>query len=318
MITLTDAEWTALEGWREAGEHNWEEGLGASGLDAVRWAEEDGRAVPGDVDQDAAQGWLFFRRMKGRIAARRIATADLAALQTYGEALSWDETAESSVDRSAWEKVSAYTGNPDGGAPWWLWPAVGFAGAILAAGVAARLWRWRQARRAPLAETSADPAPPHGGGGGGASGGTTEAPAEPVYNGGWESQDEAAGLSEQREGGLPLSDRMRLNANCNGPAAKTVKWRYDIRLTNYFWHLWDKGERDPVLLTMDLLALDSPQCAWPPDLGAAEWADVIWEGTLAAVSNYVGHIEAGTLSELGYDPHDPHEGMHVKPLVVWA
>lgn len=112
MIALTDAEWTALEGWRQAGEENWEDSLGSSEVDAVRWAEEAGEPLPTDVDQDAAEGWLHFRRMKARIAARQITDQDLASLQTYGEALSWDETAESSVDRSAWEKVYAYTRNP--------------------------------------------------------------------------------------------------------------------------------------------------------------------------------------------------------------
>jgi len=218
-----------------------------------------------------------------------------------------------------WSGISRLRIVPNPSDPWWLWPAVGFAGVVLAAGIAARLWRWRQARRAPLAETEADPAPPaRGGGGGGPDTGGAGSTTEAVYSGGWASQDESAGLSDQREGGLPLSDRMRLNANCDGPAAKTVKWRYDIRLTNYFWHLWDKGERDPVLLTMELLTLDAPQCEWPPDVGASEWADIIWDGTFAAVSNYVGHIEAGTLSEYGYDLSDPHEGMGVKPLVVWA
>jgi hypothetical protein len=111
---------------------------------------------------------------------------------------------------------------------------------------------------------------------------------------------------------------MLLTLSCDGPAAKAIKWRYDIRLTNHFWALWQDGMRDAVLITMELLSYDSPHCAWPPDVGAPEWADVIWNGTFAAVENYIARIEDGTLAEYGYDLSDPHEGMGVKPLVVWA
>lgn len=203
--------------------------------------------------------------------------------------------------------------------PWWVWPAVAFAGTVLVAGVGARLWRWHKGRASPLATSSQTPPTPNSGGGGGGGVPSSEpAKAESVYGGGWASQDEAAGLSSQREDGLPLSDRMLLTPNCDGPAAKAVKWRYDIRLTNHFWALWEDGMRDAVLITMELLSYDSPHCEWPPDVNAPEWADIIWDGTFAAVAHYIARIEDGTLSEMGYDAHDPHEGMHVKPLVVWA
>lgn len=138
------------------------------------------------------------------------------------------------------------------------------------------------------------------------------------YGFGWASQDESAGLSQRTEGGLPLSDQMILDADCSGPAVRVVKWRYDIRLTNYFWHLWRQGERDPVLLTMGILELDSPHCSWPPDVDAPRWQDVIWEGTLAAVTNYVNLVESGEIYELAWDPLDPREDLSVKPLVAWA
>ncbi len=69
---------------------------------------------------------------------------------------------------------------------------------------------------------------------------------------------------------------------------------------------------------MQVLEFDNPQCAWPPDVGASEWADIIWDGTLQAITLYVDLINEGRLSELAWDPNDPHLGMGVKPLVVWA
>jgi hypothetical protein len=73
-----------------------------------------------------------------------------------------------------------------------------------------------------------------------------------------------------------------------------------------------------VLITMKVLALDNPHCEWPPDVGASEWADIIWNGTLEAVTMYVDLIETGRLAEFSTDLNDPSAGMHVKPLVVWA
>ena len=192
-------------------------------------------------------------------------------------------------------------------APWWFWGAIGLGAATL---VGVGVYAVRQSRRvSPLAD---DPAP-----------GPEELPeglvwADNPYGFGWESKDAEFSLGQETEDGLPLSDRMLLNADCSGPAAKTVKWRYDIRLTNIFWDSWKKGVRDPVLLTMQVLEFDNPQCAWPPDVGASEWADIIWDGTLQAITLYVDLINEGRLSELAWDPNDPHLGMGVKPLVVWA
>lgn len=193
-------------------------------------------------------------------------------------------------------------------APWWFWGAIGLGAATL---VGVGVYAIRQSRR--VSPLSDEPAP----------GGGEELPeglvwADNPYGFGWESKDAELGIGQQTEDGLPLSDRMLLNADCSGPAAKTVKWRYDIRLTNRFWTEWDEGERDPVLITMRVLAMDNPQCEWPPDVGASEWADIIWSGTLEAVTLYVTLIEEGTLSEFAWDPKDPTAGMHVKPLVAWA
>lgn len=114
-IDLTDAEWDALEGWREAAQENAESDLGASGLDAVRWAEQEGLGVPADVDWDAAENWLYYHRMKARVGGRRVTEDDMRALHVYGEALSMDELAEDSVDRALWEKTYDLARNPRGG-----------------------------------------------------------------------------------------------------------------------------------------------------------------------------------------------------------
>lgn len=186
-------------------------------------------------------------------------------------------------------------------APWWFWGAIGL-GATTLAGVG--LYAWRQSRRVPPLADEQEQLP------------EGLAWADNPYGFGWESKDGELGLGQQTEGGLPLSDQMVLNANCSGPQVKVVKWRYDIRLTNYFWHWWKKGMRDPVLLTMKVLELDSSHCAWPPDVDASEWADIIWDGTLQAVTTYVDLIESGRLAEFSWDPMEIHS--KVKPLVVWA
>lgn len=189
--------------------------------------------------------------------------------------------------------------------PRWMWPALALSSALLVGAAAWRFRSWRT-RRAILAS------------GGGGSPPKAQAAAESVYAGGWESQDASAGLDKKTEGGFPLSDRMLLNATCDGPAVKVVRWRYDIRLTNYFWKLWSDGERDPVMITMGILALDSPHCDWPPDVGASQWADIVWDGTLTAVSTYVGLIEDGTLVDYSHDAWDLAERGGIVPLVVWA
>lgn len=104
-IDLTNAEWEAVKGWAEAAQHNAEDMLGASGLDAVAWAERAGQPIPGDVDRDGAQAWVHYERMKGRIARRQPTLDDLRDLDSYGEAISMDEIASRSADRSAWEKI---------------------------------------------------------------------------------------------------------------------------------------------------------------------------------------------------------------------
>ncbi len=104
-------------------------------------------------------------------------------------------------------------------------------------------------------------------------------PAGP-YGFSWETRDVEDDLDVQEEEGLPLSDRMLLNATCDGPAAKAIKWRYDMRITAYYWYLRSKeGVDDPEVLTAEILALDSPHCQWPPAPDASEWQHIIWDGT---------------------------------------
>jgi hypothetical protein len=154
-----------------------------------------------------------------------------------------------------------------------------------------------------------------GGPGRGYGGGAQQSP----YKGGWQSRDAADGLTQQTEDGYPLSDSMRLNADCSGPAARTIKWRYDLRITGYYWYMRrELGMDDPVEMTAAILAFDSPHCQWPPAPDASEWAHIIWDGTYAAVKNYFDLEQTGELWDYAMDPWDPEEGMHVKPLVAWA
>jgi len=136
-------------------------------------------------------------------------------------------------------------------------------------------------------------------------------PAGP-YGFSWESRD-AEDLAGQEEQGLPLSDRMLLNAACDGPAALAIKWRYDMRITAYYWYLRAKLElNDPEVLAAEILYLDSPHCQWPPPPGAPEWQQIIWDGTYSAVMTYY------TLDKAGKLPNFFNEPSRVKPLVVWA
>ena len=137
------------------------------------------------------------------------------------------------------------------------------------------------------------------------------------YRGSWGSRDGEADMGSEE--GYPLSDRMLLTDDCSGPAAKAVRWRYDARITNYYWYLRREMEwEDPVQITAELLGYDSPHCQWPPPADAPEWQHIIWDGTYLAVSTYLTLEESGELWEYAEDPRDPDYLMGVKPLVVWA
>jgi len=137
-------------------------------------------------------------------------------------------------------------------------------------------------------------------------------PAGP-YGFSWETRDVEDDLDLQEEAGLPLSDRMLLNEACDGPAAKAIKWRYDMRITNYYWHLRRNLElSSPEVLAAEILYLDSPHCDWPPTADAPEWQQIIWEGTYSAVTTYYNLEKQGKLPDFFKEPS------RVKPLVVWA
>ena len=136
-----------------------------------------------------------------------------------------------------------------------------------------------------------------------------------AYGGGWSSQDDTITGSED---GLRLSDRMLLNEDCSGPAAKTVKWRYDARITSYYWYLRRELEWDnPADIAAEMLQHDNPHCQWPPDENTgSEWAWIIWDGTYRAVQLYFDLEQSGELWDYAVDPMEIHS--RVKPLVVWA
>ena len=118
QLDLTKAEWSALAGWVDVAQHNWEDALGTSQLDAVAWAESQSAPIPNDVDdQDAAGEWVYFERMKARIKRRRPTLDDLYRLYSYGEGASYDEVASKSADRRAWEKVYSVIAVPGAGGP---------------------------------------------------------------------------------------------------------------------------------------------------------------------------------------------------------
>ena len=118
--------------------------------------------------------------------------------------------------------------------------------------------------------------------------------------------------------GLPLSDRMILNEDCSAMAVRVIKWQYDIRITNRYWQLREQGVDDPMVLTVEILRMDSPHCTWPPTAYASEWAHTIWGGTYYAVKNYYDLEQSGELWEYAEDPFLPHTYTYVKPLVPWA
>lgn len=117
--------------------------------------------------------------------------------------------------------------------------------------------------------------------------------------------------------GRPRSNRMILDADCNELAVQVTKWDYDIRITNYYWYLREQGINDPMTLAVEILALDSPHCSWPPGPDASDWAHTIWEGTYAAVRNYWELEQSGELWEYAVDPYAPESYTGVKPLVPW-
>lgn len=137
------------------------------------------------------------------------------------------------------------------------------------------------------------------------------------YGIGWDTQDDKI---TGTEGGLPLSDRMLLNADCSGPAAKTIKWRYDLRITNYYWEMRREWKiDDPLVLAAEILYLDSPECAWPADPEySTEWEQIIWDGTYQAVKTYFELEQSGELWEkYAIDPNEPASYAYVKPVVPW-
>jgi hypothetical protein len=135
------------------------------------------------------------------------------------------------------------------------------------------------------------------------------------YRGGWGSRDGDVNLGT--EDGFPLSDRMLLTDDCAGPAAKAVKWRYDVRITNYYWYLRREMEWDnPVAIAAEILHYDSPHCEWPPPPEAPEWQHILWDGTYTAVQTYFSLEQTGELWDYAVDPYEVVS--KVKPLVVWA
>ena len=97
---------------------------------------------------------------------------------------------------------------------------------------------------------------------------------------------------------LPISDRMLFDEDCYELIVRVNSVDYDYRITNRYWQLRQAGVDDPNAITADILAMDAPQCVWPPVQGqSSPTAIEIWNGTLAAVEAYHNAVESGTLGE---------------------
>lgn len=95
----------------------------------------------------------------------------------------------------------------------------------------------------------------------------------------------------------PESDRMIFDDGCNDLMVRVDTAGYDLRITDYYWTLREEGFNDPEEITVEILALDAPQCVWPPTEDSSLRSKAIWDMVYAAVENYWTLEQEGLLDE---------------------
>lgn len=95
----------------------------------------------------------------------------------------------------------------------------------------------------------------------------------------------------------PDSDRMLFSPDCADLTVRVLAPDYDLRITNRYWQLRQEGVNDPQVIAADILAMDAPQCEWPPSQNATLRNKAIWELIGPAVRAYWEAEQAGTLSQ---------------------
>ena len=76
---------------------------------------------------------------------------------------------------------------------------------------------------------------------------------------------------------LPDSDRMLFDDGCNDLIVRVRSADYDTRITERYWQLRAEGYEDPVDLAVGILAMDAPQCTWPPVQDSSLRSKRVWD-----------------------------------------